>query len=399
MRLLCSIGALVLMMSSTLHADIVDTIEDFELTSLNVFDSEPASELSCLDECCDNSCCGCCKPLPAPMMIGDYSGIPLGVFSGREVLLYQNSYSKVSNNNSAIPQDRVFFNYQYMKDMDTYRRFNGRSGGSDLSLYTFGMEKTLFCGRMSVDFLIPFSYSMDRDFRQQGNSYPGSSSQLEDIAFGAKGIIIDGECLTVSGGVRFEAPTGDDIHNVQPNRYWKNDAWAITPYLASLYSFSEDLFIQNFISYRLITDGNAAYQSTGHGQGGPSATFREPAIFGVDTQLGYWMMRNHGSRGVTGLMGSLELHYAGTFDGGYQPQGFNPPLLANFGGSNDILNLTAGLTALINDRSTVTAAFVAPVRNGPQATFTSGNPGNIGPYDSDRFFDWGFTVQFNYFFN
>ncbi|QDU50634.1 hypothetical protein Pan110_29860 [Gimesia panareensis] len=81
MRLFCSIGALVLMMSSTLHADIFDTIEDFELTSLNVFDSEPASELSCLDECCDNSCCGCCKPLPAPMMIGDYSGIPVTVTS------------------------------------------------------------------------------------------------------------------------------------------------------------------------------------------------------------------------------------------------------------------------------------------------------------------------------
>jgi hypothetical protein len=29
MRLLCSIGALVLMMSSTLHADVFDTIEDF----------------------------------------------------------------------------------------------------------------------------------------------------------------------------------------------------------------------------------------------------------------------------------------------------------------------------------------------------------------------------------
>lgn len=401
MKIRSSFTALIVVISvhTTLSASI------FELMPVeSLLSSQHHEDMHCGDTCgkttCDNSQC---REIPAPLMIGDSLGVPLGIFSGGEILYYSNYYAKVADNNSAIPQDRVFFNYHFYNDVDKHKHIGGRHGDIggdghiDLSIYEVGFEKTFLNGNVSLDLIIPFSHSMSRDFRQEGLSVPGAKTQLEDLAFGLKALLLSDEDSAVSAGLRVEAPTGDDYRNLDPLRIYDNDAWAITPYLASLYYFSDDLFLQNFISYRFQLSNNSARQL----EGGmymmeAHSEFQEPDVFGIDSQLGYWMYRNHGGRGITGIMTSLELHYAATFEP-YKPNGFSPPLLANYGGEHDILNLTAGITTLINDRSTITTAFVAPIRNGSDQRIE--DPGYITPYPSDRFFDWEFLVQFNLFLN
>ena len=82
----------------------------------------------------------------------------------------------------------------------------------------------------------------------------------------------------------------------------------MTPYLATSINLNDDLFFQAFASYRLQTDDFAA------ASGVIVTSFREPNYFDLDAQLGYWLYRNTGGSGLTGLQAKTEIHYTGTFE-------------------------------------------------------------------------------------
>ena len=133
--------------------------------------------------------------LAAPNMIGDLLG------AGRSVsFFYQRtmgsvfingtgatniSNPKVAENNSPLPEDRIYFRYNYFKDAlsvvgDTGEtvfdptlglsrtsapRFRGitASKSYDVNAFTFGGEKTFFNGRFSIEARVPFSHTLSSD--------------------------------------------------------------------------------------------------------------------------------------------------------------------------------------------------------------------------------------------
>ena len=139
-------------------------------------------------------------------------------------------------------------------------------------------------------------------------------------------------------------------------------------------------------------------------QGGSFAS-REPAYLNLDAQLGYWLYRGDSPEGLTGLQGKLELHYTGT-NSPYEPAGgvaAAPGSLFSSGlGEVDYWNATVGLTALFNDRATLTTALVVPIRSGSNnfvdALGLAAFNGPGAPFPSDRLFDWEMVMQFNYYF-
>ena len=180
---------------------------------------------------------------------------------------------------------------------------------------------------------------------------PGTSTAFGDLAFGLKGLLYQTERVAMSAGLRVESPTNDEVVQPGPTRVFysslNDDVWNFTPYVAALAAPSDRLFLQSFISYRL----NTGDIETSTGNFGVATTIREQTLFMADLSVGYWVYHNRCKRGLTGLIPTVELHYTGAFDqessftGGAQSNTETNRLI----GSSDVLNLTAGLTALFNE--------------------------------------------------
>jgi len=378
------------------NADVLDLFEDLQPVS-TLFTSNSSTELDFGgDTCCTGSTCctdSCCVEPPAPTMIG---GSQLGstFFTTLNEARFSppNFISNVADNNSTIPQDRLFINYHFLNDVPVSRDLNANAPDEyrDLSLYEIGLEKTFADGNISAEVIIPFSYQPDTTYNGAPDAgYPRVASEeieLQNIAFGLKALLAETETAAYSVGVRLEAPTADPIRNV-PGTFditIDNEAWAVTPYAAVLLTPTDNLFLQGFASYRMQTTGN---QLTSTAIIFANEKVREPAYLNLDAQLGYWLYRNHGGSGITGLQSSLELHYTAS-DEPYQTTLANAVFNAP-GGGVDMLNLTAGLTALLNDKTTVTAGMVLPLTI--PNTVTSSFP-------TDRFMDWSLMLQVNHYF-
>jgi hypothetical protein len=298
----------------------------------------------------------------------------------------------VSENNSAIPQDRVSFVYKYLNDVPVAKDTgaNTRDYDNDFSHYELGLEKTLFNGNVSAELLVPFSYGPESRI-PFAVGLQGSDVELQNIAFGLKALLLGNDSKAVTAGVRIEAPTKEDGNYPLGNLTLPQEVWAVTPYLATLINLNDDLFFQAFASYRLQTDDFAA--SSGDLIDG--TLFREPNYFDLDAQLGYWLYRNTGGSGLTGLQAKTEIHYTGTFEV-YDDSLVVAPAFPMTRGETDQLNLTTGLTAIVNDRTTITAGIVLPIREG--SDYSHAFVGGTRPHPSDRFFDWQANLQVNYYF-
>ncbi len=327
----------------------------------------------------DSGCSSCCRSGPAPTMIGDSLGLPFVAGDGFEFHMYPNFYSRVADNNSAVPQDRVFFNYKFISEVPVALDFGGNAPDyyRDLSFYEFGFEKTLFGDNLSAEVLVPFA-TLPQSTNVDGPGLQSDQTELQNIAFGLKGVLWRNEVATFSAGARVEAPTKEGVRtsSVQLPR----DVWAITPYLATLVNVNDRMFFQAFTSYRVqlddVLDSN-------------NFVLREPNYLIVDGQLGYWLYQNSGGCGLTGLQAIAELHYTATFEG-YTPIG----LPVNYGGHHDFLNVTTGFTATFSDKMTVTLGMVLPIRDGGDVSIAN----VTRPIPSDRLFDWEAVLQASYYF-
>jgi len=214
------------------------------------------------------------------------------------------------------------------------------------------MEKTFADGMISGELLIPFA-NMPGSTNNNPNGTVGaapSEVELLDIAFGLKALLLQTENASLSAGFRVEAPTRDDTEfpNATGPYIVEQEVWKVTPYLALLLTPSDDIFFQAFAAYRMPTTDLVEVPGDGSG---PFA-LREPNYLQLDAQLGKWLYRNAGGSGLTGLQAKLELHYTGTFEP-YNPENTFNFGASTYGGETDTLNLTTGLTALLNDKTTI----------------------------------------------
>jgi len=363
---------------SIVDADVVDFFEDLQPVD-NLFSVNSALSDSCGETCNMSSSC---NSAPAPTMLGGSSlGLPFLASDAIEMHHFTNFYTRVSENNSAVPQDRIFFNYNFLNDVPVAKDLlaNARDYDGDLSHYELGLEKTLFDGDVSIELLLPFAYLPPSDY-SRAVGVQSSQIELQNIAFGLKGVLWRNDRSIISVGTRIEAPTREDVVNLSIGYTTPRDVWAVTPYLAVLHNFNDDLFFQTFASYRLQTDDFTHI----------NRATREPNYLDLDAQVGYWLYRNQGGQGLTGMQAKFELHYTGTFEPYSPSQSVN-----GLRGETDQLNLTTGFTALLNNRTTVSLGMVLPIREG--SSF-SGTSMTLRPHPSDRFFDWQAMLQVSYYF-
>ena len=145
---------------------------------------------------------------------------------------------------------------------------------------------------------------------------------------------------------------------------------------------TERLFVQSFVAYRLNTGylENKAII-------GAAFDVREQAYFMADVAVGYWMYRDRGGCGLTGLVPAVELHYTGAFNLEKPENTFTNVIY----GHTDVLNLTGGVTAYFGDRWSLTTGLAVPLRENP-ATFGGATIG------TDRRSNWTLLANLNWYF-
>lgn len=203
----------------------------------------------------------------APNMMGDllraYRGVTFGYLQAGDFSVANTSgavnfrNSKVAENNSAIPRDRVSFRYNYFKGAlqvdglesspflgprisqtptSPIRQFNlvqPASESYNVHLYTFGLEKTFLDNLASIEVRLPFARTIDSDLNlvsgmllsdvpntvplvqpTPGETLGDSDTEFQDMSVILKGIIAQdpNRRWVVSTGLGVSIPTGKDLN-------------------------------------------------------------------------------------------------------------------------------------------------------------------------------------------
>jgi len=277
---------------------------------------------------------------------------------------------KISENNKALPMDRVYFMFHHFHNVvDSHPNTNFPFGGtsSPINRYTIGLEKTFLQGRWSVDLRLPFAekYCADADaLRMEGDS-------MGDFALVVKRLLWSCETSAAAIGLGIDTPTGSDMGgSLFDNPFvFKNDAVHLSPFVGFLVAPTDMCYFQMFLEVDVPTSGNefelfepSTNQMESLGQ------LDDQTLFQLDVTAGWWFYRDSGGGGLTGLGSIFEFHYTTTVD---DADVLDVPVSApNITGGRwrfgnllnrlDVANFAAGLHALIHENTTLRVACVFP---------------------------------------
>ncbi len=318
----------------------------------------------------------------APSMIGDsyFGGLISVTGAGNESIRLisvpiagGDRRFKIAENNSPIPVDRVFFNYNHFQD--ALQTASGSRG--NLDRFTFGVEKTFFCGRCSAELRVPFASGLNSD-QSYALGSPLTGTEFGNISFALKGIVRQTKTTVLSVGLGMVFPTGDDGRVIDEDNevltMVKNEAFHLQPFVGYLWTPGPCWFLEAFAQLDFDTNGNGVVRPAGANNSLQRVgVLQDQNLAMLDLTVGRWIYRNRKAKWIRGIAPMVELHYTSTI----QDADF-VGLVGNRYNRMDALNITGGLHFQVGARSQLRVAAVAPLRTG-----------------SDAFFPAEVSVQFN----
>jgi len=301
---------------------------------------------------------------------------------------------KIAENDSPIPVDRVFFNYNHFHNVFQLSEQITQPPGLPptvrqvpIDRYTVGVEKTMAEGEYSVELRLPFNGTFDEQLQTVGVD----GGNIGNLAIVFKSLLYSDEELAIGAGLGIDTPTGSDtVGRIgQANLRFNNQSLHLLPYIGFLlapgdptWGWNDGLFLSGYAQIDISTDGNSVNLLP---PGGTATTslgkFNEQNLGFLDLGLGYWLYRNPYAERLTGLAVVSELHYTTALQNSDQ-------LTLNLAGADitvasrgnrfDVLNGTIGVQMLMFEVSSLRIAGVFPLRD-----------------EDQRFFDSEVQVQFN----
>ncbi len=285
--------------------------------------------------------------------------------------------TKVSDDNSPLPRDRVFFDYDY------FNRVPLTPAGQDVHRYTPGFEKTFFDQMASIEVRMPFAATLDSD-QTLGATQNMRNAEFGNLHVTLKGLLYATPCLHVAAGLGIDIPTADDTQLFVNNREFlrvRNEAVVLTPYIAYLVTPNDRLFFQNWLAFDLLTNGNSVILLPGNVESANVGRLNDQNVLQIDAQLGYWLYKAEDHCAwVTALAPFVELHYNSSINDADGVQ-FSRFSLAPRSGHFDELNLSTGVVAQFGDNCTLSLGAAFPLKEG-----------------TNRSFDYQLGVRANFFF-
>ncbi|MHB0955520.1 MAG: hypothetical protein ACYC0X_03995 [Pirellulaceae bacterium] len=300
---------------------------------------------------------------------------------------------KYAENTNPFPTDRVFFNYHFFED--PLLDMNGHP--RDLSLFTFGLEKTFFDEIFSVEFRVPFSAALDSD---QSFSDPNQmATEFGNISLAAKVLLFQSDRTAVATGLGIVFPTGDDsvvIDDESTALIFENSSLYLQPFIGIYNAPTERLFHQFLAQVDFDANGSdviiPADSFLARSEWDQSeipieseteiSRLQSQTLLYLDYQVGFWLYRNPCASVLTAVAPLLELHYTSTLQnldlGGFGEDQRGPaPGIFVEDLRRDVLNLTSGAYFELFERTSVKVAAVAPLLE-------------------DRVFDYELGLQINH---
>jgi hypothetical protein len=148
---------------------------------------------------------------------------------------------KITENESAKPVDRVFFNYNYYSNVD---RLLGTAGQANFQRELVGFEKTFLGGDASFGMRLPF--------RQLNGDDGVEDRHLDDLSLIFKYALVNDHTTgnVLSTGLVVTLPTGDAL---KIDGQSDINSTVFSPFVGFIYHFG-DFFAQGFSSVAVPTD-------------------------------------------------------------------------------------------------------------------------------------------------
>lgn len=300
---------------------------------------------------------------------------------------------KISENDSPIPQDRIFFSYNHFQNVFQISETPLSPPGPSvlrqepIDRYTMGFEKTFFDGWTSVELRMPFQGSIDAQLTSVGYS----SGNIGNMTVVLKSLAYMDETTAVGVGVAIETPTGSDTFTrIGTTRLqFQNNAAHFLPYIGFVWSpgdprwgWGNGLFFSGYAQIDINAASNPIdVLGPNNIPVGSLGKLTDQNLGFLDLAAGYWLFRDPDAERITGLAVVGELHYTTTLQdvdriaGNVNGSSFS---LNATGNRFDVLNGTIGIQALMFDTSSLRVAGVFPIGD-----------------ENRRLFDSEVQVQFN----
>ncbi|MEM8733398.1 MAG: hypothetical protein AAGG44_04205 [Planctomycetota bacterium] len=280
---------------------------------------------------------------------------------------------RVSENNVALPQDRIWTSYHHFNNA-----FNLPTGNLDLDRFILGFEKTFNGGSSSIEVRLPIAGSLDPVDATGNTAFAGGS--FGNLGLIYKRVLLANADRVIAAGLRVETPTGSQWHSSDSSGAefsFAPRAVYLTPFIGALREYDDIWFVNSFLQLDIATGGDRLRASL---NGNPAQDFfiDQPPLLQIDVGGGVWLVTP--SQQSVGLALLSEIHVA-TALADDDSFAVDP----NFGGANvfvedvpirNVVNLTNGLHIQFSELFSVRTAFSVPLLE-------------------DRIFDSEFMVQIN----
>jgi len=268
---------------------------------------------------------------------------------------------KFAEDTNPMPQDRVFFDYDYYHDVPLNAAAHPNIG---VNAYTPGFEKTFLGGLVSLELRLPMATTLDDNVFFDGTSNT-SHGEIGNLTLAAKGLLIRRDTYALSGGLTMTLPTAEGEQyffsqgNQSPFMTAANQSVHLMPFFGALWTPNDRLFAIGYLQVDVDVNGDPiTVGTTGIGR------FRDATMLYLDLSLGYWVRRSECATDlVTGLAPVVELHVNQSLDAPSTLNSASTGFSVSGGASNPFtnLNLTVGGEVELRKNTTLTAGYCAPL--------------------------------------
>ena len=283
-------------------------------------------------------------------------------------------FTKLVENSSPIPRDRVYFNYSYFKGA------NITPGRADVNRFTPGFEKTFFDQWASIEMRTPFAGTLS-NVQTVDSGACGGLSEYRDVEFGNmsvifKSFLMQRDTWGITAGMQVLLPTADSVYvdgttqTGQPLNlvYVENQSVHTMPFVGSVWAPNDRWFNQAMLQMDIDSNGSPAYVNStldanvSGSQMASAGRVLYPTFMYLSFSTGYWIYTSKGP-GLTGFSPVMEVHVNQAMNQ-FQPINAYGYSLGNDQGILSVTNGLVGCNFEWNRRSTVTFAYVTPLGGG-----------------------------------
>lgn len=275
--------------------------------------------------------------------------------------------TKLAENTSPMPRDRVFFNYSYFNNVPL------TADGINLNRFTPGFEKTFNDGTSSIEFRAPFATTLNSNITTNG-IIDGDKTEFGNVSLVYKTLLYREDELAFSGGMQTTLPTADPINltlaDGTPIVKIKNQSVHLMPFVGALYTPNDRLFSQAFLQLDVAANGNDVLTNLDLTRLRQLGTVQDKTFLYLDWNMGYWSyLAEDESAFLTGIAPMVELHFNQSLQNTDVLRGPNDFQLGTFGRNYSVLNAVVGTTLQFGPQSTMTMGYAFPVGSGVDQQF------------------------------